>query len=36
MPGERGRQREREKVPSRLHAAGAEPDLGLDLMTVRS
>ena len=30
--GERGR----ERVPSRLHAVTAEPDVGLDLITVRS
>ena len=31
----RGRERERERTPSRLFAVGAEPDVGLDPTTVR-
>lgn len=35
---EHGRRREerRERIPNRLHAVSMEPDLGLDLTTVRS
>ena len=33
---ERGRERRREKIPSRLYAVSAEPDMGLNLTTVRS
>ena len=33
----RGKERERrERIPSRLHAVGAEPNMGLRLMKVRS
>ena len=28
----RGKEREREKIPSRLHTVSTEPDLGLELM----
>ena len=32
----RGRERGRESIPSRLHAVSTEPDMRLDLTTVRS
>ena len=34
--GEGQRERARERIPSRLHVVSAEPDVGLDPMTVRS
>ena len=38
MCGGRGRERkmERERIPSGLHAVSVQPDLGLDLMNLRS
>ena len=33
--GEGQRNRERERIPSRLHAANAEPDMGLEPMKSR-
>ena len=32
----RKKEREKERIPSRLHAINAEPDMGLDLMSLRS
>ena len=34
--GEGQRERWRERIPSRLHAVSMEPDMGLDVTTVRS
>ena len=35
MSGEEQRERERDRIPSRLHAVSEEPDLGLELMNCK-